>query len=188
MQPAVTDALTRALFEEWARTGYGALSLEAVARRAGVGKAALYRRWPSKLAMVSDRLEQVGVDLAESPNTGSLLGDVQALLRSVRRLLRHPLVRRIVPDLHAEMMRSPELAKVVHSRVQIARRDRSSTVFRRAIERGEIPADIDLDLANDATASLIYWRLIVIGERVDERHLNQTARFIVAGLRSLDDQ
>ncbi|RYZ59046.1 MAG: TetR/AcrR family transcriptional regulator, partial [Proteobacteria bacterium] len=49
MQPAVTDALTRELFGEWAERGYAAISLERVALRAGVGKAALYRRWPSKL-------------------------------------------------------------------------------------------------------------------------------------------
>jgi AcrR family transcriptional regulator len=46
MRPSVTEALTKALFEEWARTGYGALSLETVAKRARVGKAALYGRWP----------------------------------------------------------------------------------------------------------------------------------------------
>ena len=63
MQPAVTDALTKALFEEWAEFGYVGISLERVAQRAGVGKAALYRRWPSKLAMVVDRLEAVGIEV-----------------------------------------------------------------------------------------------------------------------------
>jgi AcrR family transcriptional regulator len=187
MQPAVTDALTRALFEEWARVGYGALSLEAVARRAGVGKAALYRRWPSKLAMVSERLEQVGVDLAEAPDTGSLAGDVRALLKSVRRLLRHPLVRRILPDLHAEMSRSPELSRAVRERTQVARRARAATVFQRAIARGEVPLDFDTELANDAIASLIYWRMIVIGGRVETADLEKLARFILAAFRSLED-
>jgi AcrR family transcriptional regulator len=187
MQPAVTNALTRALFEEWARVGYGALSLEAVARRAGVGKAALYRRWPSKLAMVSDRLEQVGVDLAEVPDTGSLAGDVRALLKSVRRLLRHPLVRRILPDLHAEMSRSPELARAIRERTQVARRARAATIFRRAIARGEVSPDLDVELANDALAGLIYWRMIVIGRRVESAYLEKLACFILAAFRSFDD-
>ncbi len=185
-QPAVTDALTRALFEEWARAGYGALSLEAVAKRAGVGKAALYRRWPSKLAMVRERLEQIGVDLAEVPDTGSLLGDVRLLLKSVRRLLRHPLVRRILPDLHAEMGRNPELAEAVRGQLQIGRREKSATMFQRAIARGEIAANTDIDLANDAAGGLIYWRMIVIGGRVDNAYLERLARFLVAALRSFE--
>ena len=50
-RPQITDALTRTFFEEWSRVGYSALSLDAVARKAGVGKAALYRRWRSKADM-----------------------------------------------------------------------------------------------------------------------------------------
>lgn len=186
MQPAVTDALTRALFEEWARVGYGALSLETVARRAGVGKAALYRRWPSKEAMVADRLEQVGVELTEVPDTGSLFGDVRALLYSVRRLLRHPLVRRILPDLHAEMNRSPALAQAIRGRLQVARRERAAGVFRRAIERDELAPSADLELLNDMVG-LLYWRLIVTNGRVDAAYMERLARFILAGLSSFPD-
>lgn len=185
MQPSVTDALTRALFEEWARVGYGALSLEAVAKRAGVGKAALYRRWPSKLAMVSDRLEGVGVELTQVPDTGSLLGDVRGFLRSVRRLLRHPLVRRILPDLHAEMNRSPELAQAVRGRLQVERRERGALMFERAMRRGELPCGLDLDMANDVVG-LLYWRMIVTGERADTAYIEQLARFIVAALGSFE--
>ena len=184
MQPTVTESLTRAFFEEWARVGFGALSLESVARRAGVGKAALYRRWPSKVAMASDRLGQLGEELAATPDTGSLEGDVLALLKSVRRLLRHPLVRRILPDLHAEMVRNLELALAVRERVQAGRRERGTAVFERAIARGELHSGVDVELANDAVAGLIYWRLIVTGGRADAKYLRQTARFIVAALRA----
>jgi AcrR family transcriptional regulator len=182
MQSSVTEALTHALFQEWARSGYGALSLEAVAKRAGVGKAALYRRWPSKLAMVTDCLEKVGIEAAQSPDTGSLLGDVQALLLSLRRLLRHPLVRRILPDLHAEMLRSPELANAIRGRLQIERRQRSAAVFQRAIERGEVSPDINIELVNDALASLIYWRLIITGGRANKHYINEVAHFIITAL------
>jgi AcrR family transcriptional regulator len=186
MQASVTEALTRALFDEWARVGYGALSLEAVARRAGVGKAALYRRWPSKLAMVSDLLEKVGVEPTTPPDTGSFYGDIRALLGSVRRMLRHPLVRRILPDLHAEMLRSPELAAAIRGRVQKSRRDRGTTIFQRAIERGDVPADIDFELANDVIGSMIYWRLIVTGGRADSQYLDKLAHFIVGALRPME--
>lgn len=182
MQPAVTEALTRALFVEWARAGYGALSLERVARRAGVGKAALYRRWPSKLAMVCDRLEQLDIELAQVPDTGSFEGDVRALLESLRRLLRHGLVRRILPDLHAEMARSSALSGAIRGRLQVTRRERATLILQRAIERGEIGADTNIELANDALGALIYWRLIVTGARASDAYLDQLALFLVRAL------
>ena len=184
MQPAVTRALTHALFAEWARCGYAALSLEAVAKRASVGKAALYRRWPSKLAMVSERLLQVGVGVTPLPDTGSLEGDVHGLLWSLRRVLRHPLARRIVPDLHAEMPRSPGLGAAVR-RLQEARRQRGAGLLARAVARGELRAGADVELANDVLGALIYWRMVVTGGRADRAYLGQLTGVVVAALRAL---
>lgn len=183
MQPAVTEALTRALFEEWARYGYVGISLERVAQRAGVGKAALYRRWPSKLAMVAERLEHVGIEMAPIMDTGSLEGDIKALLYQFRRVLRHRLVRRILPDLHAEMQRNPALAGGVRSRVQIERRQRAASILQRAIARGELPADTDIELFNDAGGGMLYWRMIITRDRADRDYLEALTTFIVAGLQ-----
>lgn len=183
MQPTVTDALTRALFEEWADYGYVGISLERVAQRAGVGKAALYRRWPSKLAMVAERLEDIGIELAPIVDTGTLEGDVAAMLYQLRRVLRHRLVRRILPDLHAEMQRNPALAGGVRSRVQIERRQRAASILERAIARGELPAGADADLFNDAAGGMLYWRMIITRERADRHYVEALARFVVAGLR-----
>lgn len=184
-QPSVTSALTVALFVEWARHGYGALSLEAVARRAGVGKAALYRRWPSKQAMVIERLEQADLAIAEVPDTGSLQSDLRHLLGGLYRQLRRPLVRRILPDLHAEMLRSPQLAKAIRGRLQITRRARAALLVARAVERGELPGDSDAELFADAAGGLIYWRMIVTDGRVDPSYLDELASFILAGLGAL---
>lgn len=179
---AVTEALTRALFVEWAAHGYAALSLEAVAKRARVGKAALYRRWPSKAAMVADRLPRVGVELSATEDQGSLPGDVRALILALRRVLRHPLVRRILPDLHAEMARSGELRAIVR-RLQAARRERAAAIVQRGVERGELGPEVDRETAVDLLGALIYWRLIVIGGRSDRRYVDGVTRMIVAALR-----
>jgi AcrR family transcriptional regulator len=101
-RPQITDALTRVYFEEWARVGYSALSLDAVARKAGVGKAALYRRWRSKADMASDLVKQLSaaIVMVDPGDHGSLEADLYAGLVAVRRILSHPLVRRILPDLY----------------------------------------------------------------------------------------
>lgn len=186
MQPTVTLALTRALFEEWAEHGYVGISLERVAGRAGVGKAALYRRWPSKLAMVSDRLADVGIELALLVDTGTLEGDIKALLYQLRRILRHRLVRRILPDLHAEMQRNPDLAGDVRGRLQTERRRRSATILERAVARGELPADVNVDLFNDTIGGLLYWRVIITREKANRAYLDTLMRFIMAGLQGAE--
>lgn len=182
MRPSVTDALTRAFFEEWAQTGIGALSLERVAKRAGVGKAALYRRWSSKHDMAIDLIQAVGLTLTPIPNSGTLVEDLRSILLSLRRTLRHPLIRRILPDLHAEMARTSALSDAIRNTLQHERRERGAVIIERAIARGELPQDADRDLANDALASILYWRIIVTGGRVTRRDIHKIAQFIMAGL------
>lgn len=180
MQPRVTDALTRALFVEWARVGYAALSLESVARRAGVGKAALYRRWPSKLAMVVDRLETVGVDMAATQDTGSLAGDLRAFLLALRDLLRHRMVRRILADLHAEMTRNSRLADRVRSRLQKERRRRGNAILQRAIARHEVAEGTHEELFNDVVAAALYWRIVIIGAVADDCYVESLVRMMLS--------
>ncbi|MGI0119949.1 TetR/AcrR family transcriptional regulator [Zooshikella sp. RANM57] len=183
MQKSVTQAIERAMFEEWAKVGYSAFTIEAVAKRAGVGKAAIYRRWPSKLAMVNDCVTRVGTDLITSPNTGNLHSDIRLMLEQLRRILRHPLVTRILPDLHAELPRTPELASHIRSAVQAQRRSSAETVLRNAMSRKELAADLDIDLALDALGSIIYWRIIVTKKRADNAYLDRLTAFIVKGLK-----
>ncbi|MET0406202.1 MAG: TetR/AcrR family transcriptional regulator [Cystobacter sp.] len=187
LQSDVTDSIAFALFRELARTGYAALSIEAVARRAGVGKAAIYRRWPSKLEMVSSLFTEVGAQLAEVPDTGSLHGDVKAMVERNHALLRRPLVNRILPDLHAEMRRTPALAAVVRSGVQYERRLRGQAVLRRAMDRGELSPGLDVDLALDLLGAPIYWRAIVTAQPTPPDYVDRLTLMILGGLRALSD-
>ena len=185
LQDDVTRAITAAFFREWARVGYAALSIEAVAKRAGVGKAAVYRRWSSKLAMASELLLKVGVGMARAPDTGSLEGDVRAFLEAAYNVLRHPLVRRILPDLHAEMRRSAPLARAIRTSLQVERRAMGEALLRRAIDRGELSASIDVDLALDLLGGLLYWRLIITGMDTPPRYLVDLKALTLGALRSM---
>lgn len=183
MRADVTDALTRAFFQEWARAGYSGLSLERVARSAGVGKAALYRRWPEKPAMAGDLLSRVGLTLTDVRNAGSLEADLTALLFAIRRVLRHPLIRRIITDLHAEIERTPELEAAVRP-FQRARRERINGLIDRAIARGELSPRVDRETAADLIAAPLYWRLAVVGGQADRDHIARLACMIAAALRA----
>jgi len=181
-RPQITDALARTFFEEWARVGYSALSLDAVARKAGVGKAALYRRWRSKADMAHDLVSQLTRTIParlESGDRGSLEADLYAMGLAGRRLMRHPLVRRIMPDLYATMAWEPALAAALRP-TSAASTVKVKTLVDRAIERGELPADIDRRLATDYLMGPLYWRMIVLGERCSRAELKSMARMTAA--------
>ena len=183
MRFEVTEALTRAFFQEWARTGYSSLSLERVARLAGVGKAALYRRWPEKSAMAGDLLSRVGLTITDIGDQGSLEGDLQALLFALRRVVRHPMIRRIITDLHAEIERTPTLEAAIRP-FQRARRERISQLLDRAIARDELSPSVDRETAADLIAAPLYWRMAVLGGRADRHHIERLARMLAHALRA----
>lgn len=183
-RPQITDILARTFFEEWARVGYSALSLDAVARKAGVGKAALYRRWRSKADMASDLVKQLSaaaIAFAEPSDHGSLEADLYATLLVARRLMRHPLVRRILPDLYAALPREPALAAAMRPG-EMMREKKVKAVIDRAIGRGELPAKVDRRGATDALIGPLYWRIVVLGERCDRRRLKTLARMTTAAI------
>ncbi|MFN3211023.1 MAG: TetR/AcrR family transcriptional regulator, partial [Roseovarius sp.] len=113
LQDSVTAAIHRALFEEWAETGYAALRMERIAVRAKVGKAALYRRSKSKLELVTEAIRSTATNITPILDSGSFEGDIEAFIRRLAATLRHPIVRRILPDLHAENARSDELSDLL---------------------------------------------------------------------------
>lgn len=185
-RPQITDALVRTFFDEWARVGYSALSLDSVARKAGVGKAALYRRWRSKAHMAQDLVSQLTATVPariESGDCGSLEADLYAMGLAGRRLMRHPLVRRIMPDLYAAMEREPALAGALRPS-EAASQKKLTTLVDRAVARGELPGDIDRGLATDFLIGPLYWRLVVMGERCTRQQLKTIARMTAAAFKA----
>jgi len=178
----VTEAIRVAVFEELAATGYGRLSIEAVARRAGVGKTAVYRRWRSKLPMVIEVVSEVASTGLVLPDTGSLQDDLRMFVHVVARVLRHPLAAQIVPDLLAEAARNPEIAETLATALREAQRDSSAALVRKAVERGELPADTDPELALDLIAGPLYWRLLVARGPISRDYLDRLAVAIGAAL------
>jgi AcrR family transcriptional regulator len=182
LQDDVTAAIEAAYFAELADVGYGRLSIDAVAKRAAVGKAAVYRRWRSKLDLTVALVSKVAVAAIDLPDTGTLRGDLREYLYNARDALSHPLVRSIVPDMLAEAMRNPELADVLARTVREPRRLKAVELFERAVARGELPPETDLELSMDLLAGPLYWRLSVMGLPVDDAYCDRLADRIVAAV------
>jgi AcrR family transcriptional regulator len=178
----LTGAIRDAVLEELAAHGYGRMSIEGVARRAGVGKTTIYRRWGSKLPMVIDVISAVAVQGVAPPDTGSLRGDLRAMLAVASMALRHPLALQIVPDLLAEAARNPGIAATLENALSETQLGFSGAVLERATERGEIPADTDVPLALDLAIGPLYWRLAVVRTPLPKDYLDRLADRIAAAL------
>ncbi|WP_372664128.1 TetR/AcrR family transcriptional regulator [Amycolatopsis kentuckyensis] len=182
LQPEVTQAITDAVLHELAEQGYGRLSMEAVAKRAGVGKSALYRRWKSKDEMIAAVVTEFSVSRAVLEDTGSLRGDLRATLQAVLDWLTHPLFSRILPDLVAEDARNPDRGRATRENIGGPRREVAEVMLRRAITRGELPADLDLEMAMDVLAAPIYWRLVVRQAPAEPDYLDRLTEFALRAL------
>src|ERR1700730_12653788 len=184
LQLEVTEAIRNAFFEELADVGYGRLSIDAVARRAGVGKAAIYRRWKSKLNITVALISKVAVEAIDVPDTGTLHGDVREYLNRGQRALTHRRASKSISDLLAEGARKPDLTPALLETVRDPRRAKAAQLVHRAVARGELPADTDIGLCLDFLAGPLYWRLTVLRADFDNTYLEQLAAKIVTAMRA----
>ncbi|ULN45312.1 TetR/AcrR family transcriptional regulator [Mycolicibacterium goodii] len=180
----VTAAILDATLSELAEHGFGAMTVDAVAKRAGVGKGAIYRRWPAKIEMTAAAMRTLALPAEPAPDTGSLHGDVLALLQDVNRWIGDSRMRRLYPDLLAEAQRNPVLAEALMDTVGRPRRERAHDILDRAATRGEIGADADSELLVDAMGALVFWRLIAVFRPVTSDYLERVARAICAFART----
>ncbi len=182
LQSRVTTAITEAVLAELTEHGYGRVSMEAVAKRAGVGKSALYRRWPSKQDMVIAALAELSVPAAEVPDTGSLRGDLRSMLQAVHDWLTDPRIAAILPDLIAEGGRNSALSDAIAVGVGQPRRDIATVTLVRAFDRGELPANLNVDVALDLLAAPLYWRLAVRRAPMGADYLDEMTEFLLRAL------
>jgi AcrR family transcriptional regulator len=185
LRQKVTEAITEATFAELAETGYARLSMEAIARRAGVGKAALYRRWPSKQEMLTELIRNAVQDtLPRTPATGALHTDLREFVATIRNQLTNPVVAGIGPGLLAEARRTTALADVWHTSVAAPRRAAARAMLQAAIDRGELPAPLDLELAIDLLIAPLVFRILIMDGDNDDEYLDTLTTMIEAALKA----
>lgn len=160
--PEIDRRLVEATRRLLAESGYDALTMEAVAAAAGVGKPALYRRYPSKAHLVFAATVEASIP-AELPDTGSLRGDLHVLVHGlVGSLLASP--RSAVADQFATAIRGAEFARTLVERSHGPALDVIEVVWRRALNRGEVRADVDGRARLADLSSLLVMRTLYFHE------------------------
>jgi AcrR family transcriptional regulator len=174
------QAILAATTELLAEGGYGALTIEGVAARAGVGKTTVYRWWPSKGALTIEALS-LAMPMAAQPDTGDLRHD---LLRAVERVV-HNLTRTsagaVILALAADAMSDPDLTERLRNQLVRPRRSAVVEVLLRAAARGDLPPDVDTDLLLDVYAGAVFYRVLISGEPVSDRLAEQLVGLLIDG-------
>ena len=179
----ITAAIRNAVMHELAEVGYGRLSIEAVARRAGVGKTAIYRRWSNKLEMVLEIVSEVAGRAVPLPDTGSFSGDLTLLMMIVSRALQHRIASQIIPDLMAEAARNPQIAETLQKALRTHQTAVGDKLVGQAVARGELPEDADPQLAVELILGPLYWRLAVARGPIDDEHLEKLIAAVTRALK-----
>jgi len=154
------EAVRTAALELLDEAGWGGLTIEGVAERAGVGKATIYRWWTNKAALVVDAFFTRVSPQLEFPDTGTLRGDLVGQLRDVVREMLGP-HGRLLTAIVSALPTDPALGEAFRARWVGRRRAEGMQVFDRAAARGELPADADRELLFDLLYGPLYFRLIV---------------------------
>jgi AcrR family transcriptional regulator len=165
----ILDAALDILAEE----GYEGMTIDMVAARAKAGKATLYRRWPSKTELVIDAvacMKTSDIDYNNLPDTGTLRGDLIAMMKT-------PTIKdaekklKIMAGLVTLLARNPQIADLARNVIVMPRVELNRFFMKRARDRGEIPADADIDTVSLVSVSMVSYKTLMMQEAVQREFL-----------------
>lgn len=174
------QAIFRSTLKLLRKTGFDQLSIEAIAAEAGVGKATVYRWWPSKGALVVDAFALSTEDELHFPDSGSVYRDMSFQMNRFLGVLHSPrgcIVRAILGAGQSD----PDLLEEFRKRLLRPRRQEAYEALRRGMERGELPENLDLDAVLDTLYGAIYMRFLIRHDKLSEDYVNQVCRMVLEG-------
>ena len=176
----VDGAILAATLELVAEVGIHDFRMDDVAERAGVGKAAIYRRYRSKDELVTATVAALVSDITV-PDTGSTREDLLVLMRGAVEVYGDPIKAGVMPSLVGAMPQRPELARAIRDGFLAQRRAALRAVLDRGVARGDLRADLDVELALDVLGGALFYRLLITGGPIDADLAEGVAELILRG-------
>jgi AcrR family transcriptional regulator len=176
-ESAICEAAVELLLE----VGYDRMSMDAVAARAHASKATIYRRWPGKRELVVDAIRCRAPQHIEPADTGSLRGDLIAVLGTVADGIGAHELDLLAGVLRA-MRNAPEIAEILRAQMLEDKRSIGRTIVARAVARGELGPDADPETLNEVAPAVMFFRVLVTGGAVDTRFLAHVADDVLVPL------
>jgi AcrR family transcriptional regulator len=167
--PGVDESILSSTLSLLGEVGYAQLTMEQVAARARVGKASLYLRWPSKVALVADAIQRLSPDLVPPvPDTGNLPSDMREFLRHLVRP-RSAAAEAALPAVAGEAASNPEMREAFRHGVALTLVESVRAIVQRAVDRGELPASTDVELLALLPMALLQQLRLAQEQRPDEQ-------------------
>lgn|SRR5579872_2878312 len=166
------------------KNGFADLTIEAVAGRAGVGKATVYRWWPNKGALIADAFASSTTRRLRFPDTGSVYTDMSRQMRQVAKVFRSR-HGRIVAAILAAGQSDKDLIAAFRERFLWPRRREAYATLERGIRRGELRKDVDQDLLLDSLYGPIYMRFLIQHDRLTPEFVDRLCSLVLSGARPL---
>jgi AcrR family transcriptional regulator len=175
-------AILTATIDLVGEVGIAGLTMDAVAIRAGVGKATIYRRWSSKEALMLEAWMSC-VSTPAVPDTGSLRGDLEQLFLHIDHQLSDETLQRVFPQMVAAAKVNPSVREAYLASLTERRRP-TRTVLERAVDRGELDRDTDVQLVGDMLIAPLMYRWLVTDGVVDDVFITRIIDTVLAGLHA----
>jgi AcrR family transcriptional regulator len=176
-------AILRSTLKLLQENGFSDFTIEAVADRAAVGKATVYRWWPNKGALIADAFAGSVTPALHFPDTGSIDKDMSQQMRQLVKVFSGP-QGRIVSAILGAGQSDPELVEAFRERFLMPRRREAYATLRRAIRRGELRRDIDPNLLLDSLYGPIYMRFLIRHDRLTPEFIDRLCALVLAGART----
>ena len=172
---AILDSVLQLMQKE----GYNAVTIEGVARHAGVGKQTIYRWWGSRAELILEAFANHAADLVPTPDRGSIREDLEVFISAgFKRLFKG--YGEIMRGLMADAILDPEFNKILREAFILRRRAATKEILKRGIERGEIAKDTDMDLMIDMLFGPVWFRLLVQHAKLDATFARQIIDAVLA--------
>lgn len=176
-------AVLAATITELTETGYAALTVDAVAQRAGVHKTTIYRNWKTSDSLVADALTSHFATDIPIPDTGAVESDLRSMAHSLVATMTTPAGRALLTTALSDAVRAPQLLEVKRALFEDRFR-RAEPVVTRAVQRGELPVETDPAELLKTLVAPIYFRLVFTGEPVDEATADRAVNVALAAARA----
>ncbi|MER6091080.1 TetR/AcrR family transcriptional regulator [Streptomyces bluensis] len=179
----VRTAVLQAAGDTLAERGFAHLDLADIARRAEVGKTTVYRRWGTVTGLVADLLTDMAEQSLPRTESGSLLGDLKANARLVRRTLADPRQGALFKAVIAAATCEAKTAEALHRFYEIRVKEWAPCV-QQAIDRGEVPKETDTHEVIRAVSAPLYYRLLTSRDPLDEAAADRAAEAAATAARA----
>ncbi|MEU9204897.1 TetR/AcrR family transcriptional regulator [Streptomyces sp. NPDC048332] len=180
--PDLTRAIMRTTLDLGQELGYAKLSIEAIAAGAGVGKHTIYRRWPSKGALLLDSLLSLSESALDYPDTGDITVDLRRQIYDAVDLLAAAPLRPLFQAMVGEAQHDPGVATALNERFIAPQAAKTMARLKTAQDKGQLSPGFDLDLAMAMLSGPLYFRLLITQEPLTHTYVDRVLDVLFAGM------